>query len=365
MIVPFTAGLPETEIRIALAAIEEILRTGNMVLGRHTEDFEAAVAAMAGTHYAVAVNSGSTALEIIFRSLDVHGRTVLVPTNTNYATAAAAGHAGARVQLYDSGLYPHLDDIGARLTPDVAAVVVVHIGGYLSPDLAQLARICARAGVPLIEDAAHAHGANQAGTPAGGFGLAAAWSFFATKVITTGGEGGAITTNNPDLATFARRCRNQGKDDHGRHVIAGNSWRMTEINAVIGAAQLQHLNRDVNARREVIDRYTTALAGSALTFPRLGRNEQVSGHKCVAQLREGIDREAVRAAVNQGGVTLARGVYEQPLHCQPVFADLNVTDGFPHAEEFANRHLCLPLWRRMDTSTIDRVITAVEAALPT
>ncbi|MBF6397833.1 DegT/DnrJ/EryC1/StrS aminotransferase family protein [Nocardia cyriacigeorgica] len=364
MIVPFTAALPETEVRVALAAVEEILRSGNLVLGRHTETFEAAVAAMADTRYAVAVNSGSTALEIIFRSLEVSGRTVLVPTNTNYATAAAAVHAGARVQLYDSGLYPDLDDIAARLTLDVAAVVVVHIGGYLSPDLPELARICGRAGVPLIEDAAHAHGAHQAGTPAGGFGLAAAWSFFATKVITTGGEGGALTTNDPDLAEFARRCRNQGKDDTGRHIIAGNSWRMTEINAAIGAAQLHHLDRDVRIRREVIDRYTAALTGPVLGFPALGREDQVSGHKCIAQLDDGIDRATFRSAVAEQGVALARGVYEQPLHHQPVFADLNITDAFPRADEFADRHLCLPLWRSMDTDTVEQVITAVEAAVP-
>ncbi|NKY37238.1 aminotransferase DegT [Nocardia speluncae] len=363
MIVPFAAALPEAEVRVALAAIEEILRSGNLVLGRHTETFEAAVAAMAGTHHAVAVNSGSTALEIIFRSLEVSGRAVLVPTNTNYATAAAAGNAGARVQLYDSGLYPDLDDIAARLTPDVAAVVVVHIGGYLSPDLPELARICAHAGVPLIEDAAHAHGAHQAGTPAGGFGLAAAWSFFATKVITTGGEGGALTTNDPDVAAFARRARNQGKDDNGRHIIAGNSWRMTEIGAAIGSAQLEHLTRDVDARREVIDRYAAELASPGLTFPTVAPQGQVSGHKCVTLLGEGIDRTAFRAAVAEHGVALARGVYEQPLHGQPVFAALNVTDAFPSADDFADRHLCLPLWRSMDNETIEQVITAVEAAI--
>ncbi|WP_280489885.1 DegT/DnrJ/EryC1/StrS family aminotransferase [Nocardia carnea] len=363
MIVPFTAALPDTEIPAVLAAVEQILQSGNLVLGQHTEAFEARVAGMAGTRYAVAVNSGSTALEIIFRGLGVAGRTVLVPTNTNYATAAAALHAGARVQLYDAGLYPDRADIAARLAPDVAAVVVVHIGGYLSPDLPELARMCHRAGVALIEDAAHAHGARLTATPAGGFGTAAAWSFFATKVVTTGGEGGALTTDDPDLAGFARRCRNQGKDDAGHHVVAGNSWRMTEINAAIGAAQLDHLTRDVGIRREIVDRYAAALTGPVLTFPVLGREDQISGHKCVALLADGIDRAAVRTAATIHGMALARGVYDQPLHRQPVFADLNIRDKFPRADKFADRHLCLPLWRGMDTSTVEQVVTAVGAAL--
>ncbi|MGN2641516.1 FAD-dependent oxidoreductase [Nocardia takedensis] len=307
-------------------------------------------------------NSGSTALEIIFSWLDVTGRTVLVPTNTNYATAAAALRAGARVELYDSGLYPDLDDIAMRLTGSVAAVVVVHIGGYLSPRLPELVTMCERAGVALVEDAAHAHGAHLHGIPAGGFGVAAAWSFFATKVVTTGGKGGAITTNDNTLAAFARRFRNQGKDSVGVHILAGNSWRLTEIGAVLGAIGLDQLTADTRTRRAIIDRYQHTLDGPASMFPDIGDNTQVSGHKCVALLADGVDRDSVRAASAEHGVTLARGVYEQPLHRQPVFADLNVDDRFGRAEDFATRHICLPLWRSMDAATVEKVITAVAAA---
>ncbi|WP_328439693.1 DegT/DnrJ/EryC1/StrS family aminotransferase [Nocardia puris] len=365
MITPFTAALSEAEIAMAGAAITEILRSGDLVLGRHTEAFEARVAALAGAREAVAVNSGSTALEIIFAGLDVAGRTVLVPTNTNYATAAAATRAGARVELYDAGLYPDLDDLAARLTSAVAAVVVVHIGGYLSVQLSELVAMCERAGAALVEDAAHAHGAHLHGIPAGGFGVAAAWSFFATKVVTTGGEGGAITTSDNTLAAFARQYRNQGKDSDGVHTLAGNSWRMTEIGAVIGVIGLDQLTANTRTRRAIIDRYQRSLAGPCLAFPEIGDNNQVSGHKCVAILADGADRDAVRAAVAEQGVILARGVYEQPLHRQPVFADLNVHDRFPHAEDFAARHICLPLWRAMDTVTVEKVIAAVAASLAT
>lgn len=365
MIPPFTAALPDREITTVLVAIEQILRSGRLVLGDHTEAFEAAVADMASARYAVAVNSGSTALEIIFRALDVRDRVVLVPTNTNYATAAAALHAGARVHLYDSGLYPDIADIQRRLTPEVAAVVVVHIGGYLCPDLSRLGELCQRAGVPLIEDAAHAHGSDLAGTPAGGFGYAAAWSFFATKVVSTGGEGGAITTNSPDLNRAARMYRDQGKNRDGHHVVAGNSWRMTEIGAATGLAQLDHLVADIDARRTVIDRYTAQLDGHGLTFPALGARSRVSGHKCVAVLDPGIDRQRLRDVVAAHGVELARGVYEAPLHLQPVLAALNIDDRFPGAGDFAARHICLPLWRAMDTTTVDRVLDAVTTSINT
>ncbi|MGY1946269.1 DegT/DnrJ/EryC1/StrS family aminotransferase [Nocardia asiatica] len=360
MIGPFTAAVPSEEIRTVRAAIEQILASGRLVLGPHTEALEAAVAAMAGTRYAIAVNSGATALEIIYRTLDLRGRTVLVPTNTNYATAAAALAAGARVELYDAGLYPALADLEHRLTPEVGAVVVVHIGGYLSPDLPAIAAWCRRTGVPLIEDAAHAHGATLADHRAGGLGYAGAFSFFATKVATTG-EGGAITTDDPDLDRMARLYRNQGKDHSGRHVVAGGSWRMTELGAALGAAQLDHLDRDLERRRAVIDRYSSALSGPALTFPAL--HGQVSGHKAIAVLAPDIDRRHLRDRVLAAGVELARGVYEQPLHTQPVFAALNVGDRFPVADDFAARHLCLPLWTGMTDDIVARVIDTIETCL--
>ncbi|MEV6137847.1 DegT/DnrJ/EryC1/StrS family aminotransferase [Nocardia sp. NPDC051990] len=356
MIPPFTAALPEQEIQTVTAAVEQILHSGQLVLGPHTTAFEKAVADMAGTRYAVAVNSGSTALEIIFRFMDVRGRVVLVPTNTNYATAIAAMHAGARVQLYDSGLYPDITDIERRLTPEVAAVVVVHIGGYLSQQLPHLAGLCKRLGVLLIEDAAHAHGSTLGTRPAGSLGYAAAFSFFATKTITTG-EGGAITTNDPELAQMARVYRNQDKDDHGRRVVVGGSWRMTELGAALGTAQLDHLDSDLRHRRAVIDRYSRELSDIGLTFPAL--HGQISGHKCITMLASDINRNTLREKIFAAGVELARGIYEQPLHRQPVFCGLNIADSFPVADDFAARHLCLPLWRGMTDNTVACVIDTV------
>ncbi|MEV2226005.1 DegT/DnrJ/EryC1/StrS aminotransferase family protein [Nocardia vinacea] len=361
MIPPFVAELSDDEIQTVLIAAAEILRSGRLVLGPYTCAFEMTVAAMAGTRHAVAVNSGSTALEIVYRALAVRGKTVLIPTNTNYATAAAALQAGAKVSLYDSGLYPNVSDIEQRLTADVAAVVVVHIGGYISPDLPQLAHTCHRLGVALIEDAAHAHGSTLYGVAAGGFGRAAAFSFFPTKTITTG-EGGALVTDDSGLAASARMYRDQGKDHESKHVVVGGSWRITEIGAALGSAQLDHLHRDVARRRAIIDRYTAGLSNMGLTFPDL-HGLEVSGYKCVAMLDDGIQRDALRKAVAAQGVQLGRGVYEQPLHTQPVFADLNVTDPFPTADDFTARHICLPLWRFMTDETVERVIEAIRHAV--
>lgn len=161
--------------------------------GANNEDLEQAFASLTGAEFAVAVSSGTAALEIAFRCLDLTGKMVLLPANTNYATAEAALRAGCHIILYDAGLYASCEAIKAAWVPGVAAVVVVHIGGYLSPGLPEIVDFCDISGVKLVEDASHAHGARLGGLAAGTFGEVAAFSMFATKVVTTG-EGGILTT---------------------------------------------------------------------------------------------------------------------------------------------------------------------------
>lgn len=362
MIPPFSAALADTEITAVQTKVGDILRSGQLVLGPHTDTFETAVATMAGTRHAVATSSGASALEILYRALGTQDRTVLVPANTNYATAASALAAGARVRLYDSGLYPDMADLCRNLTEDVAAVVVVHIGGYLSPDLPAIAALCEEVGAVLIEDAAHAHGSTLDNHgAAGSFGHAGAFSFFATKVLTAG-EGGAITTSNAMLDRSARIYRNQGKDEHDLHVVPGGSWRITELGAALANTQLARLPEDLARRRTIVDRYTAHLSTvPGLTFPTL--HGQVSGHKCIAVLDPSIDRERVRRTVTAAGVTLARGVYDKPLHQHPIFTEHGVDQVFPVADCFARTHLCLPLWTGMDDQMVERVIETVTVAI--
>lgn len=363
MILPYVVNFSEQEIADASEALIDILTSGRLILGPYTEAFEASIRALAGVRHAVAVNSGSTALEIIFRALELRGRTVLVPTNTNFATAAAAINAGAHIEFYDSGLYPQLADIERKLHSDVAAVVVVHIGGYVWQGMANLAALCRSASIALIEDAAHAHGSTVDGVPAGGLGDAAAFSFYPTKVITTG-EGGMLTTNDGQLAESARRYRDQGKADGGvEHIVMGNSWRMTEFGAALGISQMATFDRDRRRRREVIDRYAAELAGNALSFPRVDPASNLSGHKCIAVLDPSADREVLRKFMIEQNVTLGRGVYEVPLHRQPLFAELARGQAFDAADAFARRHICLPLWRGMDDLVVSEVIKATKAGL--
>jgi len=337
------------EAAAVMEGMRRILTSGRLTLGPYTEEFEARFAALVGSKWAVAVNSGTSALEIILRALRVAGAEVLVPSNTNFATGIAVVNAGGRLAFYDAGLEATACEVERRLTAKVAAVVVVHIGGYISAEIERVRALCDKAGVPLVEDAAHAHGTELRGRWAGTFGVAGAFSFFATKVITTA-EGGMIVTDDEALARVARQYRNQGyAPDMIHHILHGNSWRMTEIAAAMGLPQLDRLIERRNRMKAIIDAY----ARSAQSYPSLqilrgGPGSIPSGHKCVGLARSTTEKEALVRELRSEGVRLSRGVYDVPLHQQPVFLDcVRSGETFPLAEAFASLHVCLPLWRTM------------------
>jgi perosamine synthetase len=364
MVPSFRLTFTEEEIASTLNATENILRSGDLALGPYTDEFEEAMAEVAQTEHLVSVNSGSTALEVIYKMFDTQDRKILMPSNTNFATAAAAKNAEADIEFYDGGLYPNIADIESRLTDDVAALVVVHIGGYLSPQLEQIAELCRERGIRLIEDAAHAHGAQLDGKAAGSFGDAAAFSFFLTKTLTTG-EGGAIATNDDSFAALARQYRTQGRGSDGlSHEVWGNSWRMTEIGAALGLAQIKSLDADTERRAAIIRRYQTELGRTGLQFPQLSLESRPSGHKAIAILPEGISRDGLKLAMKGRGVQLAREVYEKPLHQQQIFQEyVTNPDAYPEATFFAERQVALPLWRHMPDSDVDTVIEQLNEEL--
>lgn len=361
----FHAEFSDEEINEVTGATEQILRSGRLILGPYTEEFEERMAGISQREHAVAVNSGSTALQVIYRSLEVEDRQVLIPTNTNFATAAAASYAGANIEFYDNGLYPDVEDINERLTEDTAGLVVVHIGGYITPQMEKIAERCRNLGVPLIEDAAHAHGASFNNRAAGSFGNAAAFSFFPTKTLTTG-EGGMITTNDEELVTKARQYRDQGKNPDGvTHEVWGNSWRMTEIGAALGNAQAKNIHRDTARRAEIITRYSNELSDTILEFPDQSPGSEPSGYKCIAMLPEGgLVREGLKEALKAKGILLGKEVYEKPLHNQPIFKEfVSSGEGYEAADDFADRHISFPLWRFIKDEDVSKVIESVRGEL--
>jgi perosamine synthetase len=355
LVPPSRVVIHEDEITDALARVREILGSGRLTNGSHTAAFEQHLAEYFAAPYAVATSSGTSAIEIIVRMHDLAGATVLVPANTNFSTAIAAMNAGAQVKFYDSGLYPVFESVMEAIDGRTKAIIVVHIGGYLWPELGKLADHCTANGILLIEDAAHAHGSRARGRAAGQFGSATALSFYQSKVLPTG-EGGALLTDRKDLAVQARSYRMQGlAAGTALHVNHGNTWRMSEFEAALGSILLRTLEDDCRQRTAAIRRYGAA-ALKGLEFPSLRADEVLSGYKCIALLDDAELREPLRQAMLADGVVLDREVYSVPLHRQPVFVDLVDGQRFPEADDFAARHICLPMWRGIEFHTVDFVV---------
>jgi dTDP-4-amino-4,6-dideoxygalactose transaminase len=351
-----------------IALIDESLSTGHLTLGPNTRRFEDALAAQHGVAHAVAVSSGTAALEIILRILGVHGREVIVPANTFFATAAAVVHAGGTPRFAD--IDPRTFALSAAtleaaITAETAGVVLVHIGGLVTPAVDDLRQLCIARGIFLVEDAAHAHGAAYRGRPAGSFGRAAALSFYPTKVITSG-EGGAILTDDEHVRDEARIYRDQGKAGFfgGEHVRMGAAWRMSEVHAAIGVTQIARLEEFLARRRWAAARYDEALGEvdgfTPLTVPD---GCQPNYYKYIALLDAGIERDRLKRRLRDDfGVGLSGEVYARPLHHEPIFAPWRLRS-LPAAEDVCARHVCLPIHSDMTDAEVDHVVASLRRVL--
>jgi perosamine synthetase len=353
-----------------LRLIDASLRSGSLTLGDNGKAFEEAFAKRHQVPHAVATSSGTSALEIIFRALGLGGREVVVPANTFFASAAAVIHAGGRPRLADvspATLCLSAASVEAALTPATAAVVLVHIGGLITPDIDAIRRLCDDRGVVLVEDAAHAHGSTWQDRPAGTFGHAAAFSFYPTKVIASG-EGGMIATSDDRLAADARIFRDQGKAGFlgGSHVQLGYAWRMSELHAAVGRVHLDRLEEFIGVRRRVAGRYDAALSaapGLAVTVEPQGVRSNY--YKYPVLLDAGLERARFKARMRDDFDVVCSGeVYATPLHHEPVFAAIDTAPGpgaLAGAEDVCARHICLPVHSDMTDAEADQVAAAALA----
>ncbi|ATL25038.1 DegT/DnrJ/EryC1/StrS family aminotransferase [Streptomyces formicae] len=352
----------DAERRQVLDEVDRLLRAGRFSQGVNVEAFEEEFAAFTRAPHAVAAASGTTALELIFRAVDVGGREVVVPGGTNYATYVAAERAGATVRLADTDpttMAPTLEHVRAVCTERTAAVTIVHTGGLISPETAAIAAWCEQRGIAFVEDCAHAHGSERDGRHAGTFGVAGAFSFFATKVMTTG-EGGMVITADPQLAEEIRLLRNLGKPEAwvSRHTRPGWNARLPELAAILGRAQLARLPDVLTARRAVAADYADALRDLPVGDFLLPEHPY-SGYKAMLLLPPGTDRDALKAALRECSVQAAGEVYATPLHHQPVLAERHQGVRLPGTERACAGQLCLPIYPGLDEKRLTHVVQSL------
>ncbi|MBI4287646.1 MAG: DegT/DnrJ/EryC1/StrS family aminotransferase [Chloroflexi bacterium] len=360
---------PEDRKKI-LAWIDQILESGQLTLGGYGKRLEEAFASYVGVNRAIAVNSGTSALEIPLRCFDVENSSVIVPTNTFFATPAAVIHAGGKVIFADCTDNLCLDPSSVKraIRRDTKGVILVHIGGAVAPQTREVRQICQEHGLFLLEDAAHAHGSTLEGQKAGSFGEAAAFSFYPTKVITSG-EGGIITTNDEKLYQRALVFRDQGKAGFlgNIHTEMGYNWRMSEIHAAIGVTQFERLEEFIVARRRVASIYDRRLPEIRSVSPlRIPTYVKSNYYKYIAYLDKGIDRAQLKKELKEKhGVSLSGEVYELPCHLQHVFKEIvgGKEGDFPVSEDLARRMICLPTSAVMTDAESNYVIDSMKQVL--
>ena len=344
-----------------LALVDQSLASGSLTLGPLTARFETAFAQRHQAAHGVGVASGTAALEIILRAVGVGGREVVLPANTFYASAGAVVHAGARPVFADvspTTMAMDAASVQAALGPDTAAVMLVHIGGMITPEVDAIRSLCDARGVVLVEDAAHAHGSSYDGRPAGSFGVAAGFSFYPTKVVAAG-EGGMILTADHELRDEATIYRDQGKGNFATndHVRLGYAWRMSELSAAVGLVHLGAIDRAISVRRSVARRYDEALSSMEGIEPILEPAGCRSNYyKYMALIDPAVDRDQLKKRLStEADVSLSGEVYATPLHLQPVFA--GYADGpLPAAEDVCARQICLPVHSDMSDAEVDHVL---------
>lgn len=369
--IPFNDG----DIDFIKNGIEDILKSGQLAIGKNVAEFEQKFAEFAGTEYAVGVNSGTSALEIFLRSIDVRNSSVIVPTNTFMATATAVVHAGGKVIFTDvmrNNLCMDPDDIQNKIQKDTKALILVHIGGIITPHLKAIQDICEDNDLYLLEDAAHAHGSSINGKMAGSLGDGGAFSFYPTKVMTCG-EGGMLTTNDESIYQKALMLRDHGKPDHrfNLHTEFGYNWRLSEIHAVVGIQQMNSADWILGERRRIAKMYDEKLKNiSGLTPVKIPSNIKSSYYKYIAYLADGIERDKIKTRLkDEYDISLTGEVYTDPCHSQPVFKTypdtmVNAPDEkFPEAEYVSERHVCLPLYPGLTELEIDYVVESLGEVL--
>ncbi len=346
---------PEVE-----AAALDVLRRGEYVLGSSVASFEQNFAAYCGAREAVALNSGTSALHLALLALGIGaGDEVITIPMTFVATVAAIRYTNATPVLVDVDPDTWTMDpaaIEAAITPRTKAIMPVHLHGRLA-DMAAILAIADRHGIPVIEDAAQAHGAEFDGRKAGTFGAVGCFSFYPGKNLGACGEGGGIVTNQPALAQKIRKLRDWGQAEKYDHELHGFNCRMDGIQGAVLDVKLRYLADWTEKRRNAARRYDEKLAESGFGIPKApGAGEHVYH---VYAIRSAA-RDRSRQMLRQAGV-MTNIHYPRPVHLQRAYADLGYRAGdFPVSEKLAEETLSLPMFPELTAEQIDRVCQALQ-----
>ena len=333
---------------------------------KYTKEFEDRFAKMTDSKFALVCSNGTTAIELALKSIDVKGKKVLIPSNTFFATSVAVTNAGGIIELLDmepDSFSIDVKDLETKLTPEIGAVIIVHIGGIISHDIKKILSVCKKNGIPLIEDAAHAHFSSKENYKAGTIGDIGTFSFFPTKVMTTG-EGGMITTNNKKYYEKMKSLKNFGRDINDGGIIAnpeGNNFKINEFTSLLGCIELDRVMGRIEKRTLLLERYQ--------------KNLEKTNYKVLKQQGEGVcanykaivispmDGEWLKKYCKEKNISLTGEVYKIPVHHQPLYKEQFTSVNLPNTDYYCKHHICPPLYPELTMDEVDYVCDVLKQAL--
>lgn len=341
-------------------AIQRVLDNTSFILGKEVKDFEEAFADYVGAKHCIAVNSGTAAIQVAVQSCGIGaGDEVIIPANTFFATAEGISTANATPVFVDCDSVSYNIDVAkieAAITENTRAIMPVHLYGQ-SADIDPIFEIAKRHNLFVIEDAAQAHGSLYKNIRVGAFGAAGCFSFYPGKNLGAFGEGGAIVTNDDEVACLARLLRDHGSQKKYHHEIIGYNFRMEGIQGAVLNVKLKYLDGWNNLRREHAAVYNSLLESSNLILPHEMEYARHIYHLYVVQSENRDDLMTVlKDADIQTGIH-----YPIPIHLQPAYEFLGHKEGdFPEAEKQAKQLLSLPMFPELANEQIERVANAVK-----
>ena len=346
-----------------LPALDRVCQNAAFVLGEEVEAFEREYADFCGTKHCVAVSTGTAALHLGLLALGVQtDDEVITSPNTFLATAEAITYCGAIPVFVDvdpatANIDPKL--LERAITRRTRAILPIHLYGRPA-DMDPIREIAARHKIRVLEDAAQAHGARYRGKRVGSLSDVGAFSFYPTKNLAAYGEGGALTTNDDQIAKFARAARNHGQTTRYEHEFVGFNYRMQGFQGAVLRIKLRRLYAWTARRIEIAREYRRLLAGARLELPADDPRDECVYHQFVIYVH---NRNAVIAHLASREIETVIH-YPRPVHLQPAYSSLGLPPGtFPHAERLCERALSLPLFPGLSNEQVTYVANAVRDAV--
>ena len=338
----------------------EVLRSGWYVLGKEVSSFEEEFASYTGSKYCVGVANGLDALWMAFRVLGIGaGDEVLVQGNTYIASVMGITMNGATPIFIEPDEYYQIDvtKLEAHITEKTKAILVVHLYGH-NTKMDDVVALCRKYNLRLVEDCAQSHGSRYQGQMSGTFGDIGCFSFYPSKNLGAFGDGGAITTNDPQIAQDFRVLRNYGSEKRYYNKIVGTNSRLDELQAALLRVRLSHLDELTEERQKLAARYSALIHNNKLLLPQERPHTVNVWHQYVVRCK---DRDALINHLDALGIgTIIH--YPIPPHLAEAYRYLGHKEGaFPITEQYAHEVLSIPMYNGMTEEEQDRVIDALNS----